>query len=144
MCKVDGVEQRRQTAGLHLLEGIANLLGLATEGHGEVDLIVEFREKRLIVRTHSLEHGGGGIPRRPQLEIHAAADIECQPDRQGNVLAGEVGDGLLHAIVEQLEVLLAEAEDEAVHGIGNRNRDHHQIGLGPEARLRCTAGLAEQ
>jgi len=67
--------------------------------------------------------------RERQLGSHASADIENQADGHRFVVHGEVRDDLLHAIVEDLEVLLLQARYGAVQRVAHGYRNQHQVGI---------------
>jgi hypothetical protein len=58
---------------------------------------------------------------------HAAAAIENHTNRKRSVLAGELGDLLRQLVLGQFKVLFFQAGDEAIQGIGDRNRYQDEI-----------------
>ena len=68
-----------------------------------------------------------------QLRAHGAGEVEDDADRDRRIFAGEGADLLLAVVLEDLEVLLFEAGDQPVHGIGDRDRNQHHVHVHADA-----------
>ncbi|SPE33113.1 hypothetical protein SBA6_240013 [Candidatus Sulfopaludibacter sp. SbA6] len=131
----DGIEQRGAAFRLGEGELVLDLLDAARQGHHQLRLVVEFHQEKLVVRVGGLEKCRRSLARTAQFGSHAAADIEDQAHGDGFVVHGEVGDGLFHLVVEDLEMLFLEAGYGMVGRIAYRYRNQHQVGIDAQVGL---------
>ena len=100
--------------------------------------VVELHQEELVLGVGGLEELRHRLARFFQLAAHAAAAIEDHAHRKRRVLARKLRDLLLLLVLEDLEVLLFQPGDEAVHGVGDGHRNQHQravhadVGLGSD------------
>ena len=76
------------------------------------------------------------IDSRARIELggHGAGEVEDDADRDRRVFAGKGGDLLLAVALVDLEVFLFEAGDQAVHGVGDGDRDEHHVDIHADKR----------
>ena len=87
--------------------------------------MVERADKCLIARIEQVGHEAieraAGV--NDWLAAHAVADVEQHAHADGRPLVGELRDGLLVAVLEDLEVVLRQAGDQPVVVVGDGDRD---------------------
>ena len=95
--------------------------------------MIERQDEELIVRAQQLEQKPLDGPARihDALAHHAVADVEQHAEADGHPLRGELGDGLLVAVLENLERLSGQVRDEPALRIDDGSGDHDDV----DARL---------
>jgi hypothetical protein len=130
---VDGVEQGGAVAGADGLQAGFDVVDGAGEIFDELGAVVEADDEELILGVggfHELEDGVAGAD---ELGGHGAGEVHDDADGDGGVFAGEGFELLLGVVFVDEKVVLLEAGDEAVHGVGDGDGDEDEVDVHADA-----------
>src|ERR1039458_9311216 len=127
--QVDGVQQGGHTFGLAETEAALDVPGAVGEGLHQIGRIVELHQVELVFGIGGLQKLGDRVAGLGELLAHAAGTIEQNANRKGGVFARKLRDDLLLLVLKDLEILLFEAGDKAVQGIGNGDGNEDQVDI---------------
>jgi len=124
---VDGVEEGGAMAGADGGEAGFDLVDGAGEVFNELGTVVEADDEELVLGVGGLHELEDGVAGADELGGHGAGEIHDDADGDGGVFAGESLDFLLGVVFVDEKVVLLEAGDEAVHGIGDGDGDEDEV-----------------
>src|SRR5271157_305486 len=125
--QVDCVQQGGHAFGLGETEAAPDLPGAAGEGLHQVGRIVELHQEELVFGIGGLQELGDSLAGLGELLAHAARTIEQNANGKGGVFAGKLRNDLRLLVLKDLEILLFEACDKAVQGIGDGDRNEDDV-----------------
>src|SRR5215469_3756298 len=125
--QIDGVQERRAaTRGGHQHAALQVFHAVGKRA-GKFGSFVEGHQKELVLRIRGLKELQRGFARLVDLVGHAAAEIENHADGDGHIFGGKGDDLLLDVVLKYAEIVLLEAGNETVEGIGDRYINQGQV-----------------
>ena len=132
--QINGIEQRRpafwdreEQPALHIVSGLGKVRYL-------VRLVRERDHEELVLRIGGLEEFLYSFASALNLAAHAAAHVENYAQRNRRVLTREMADILLVLAFKNLEIFFVQASHQAIHWIGDSDRNQNQIHLRSDQR----------
>ena len=127
----DGVVERGAAAGFDVRQPVAQLVDVGGELLIDEGLVGEVDDKGFVLRVGGLDQIERALVHRRALARHGAGVVDHQADGDGQIGVLEADEGLLDAVLEDLEVVFGQVLDQAV-AVEHRGVEHHFFHVGAQ------------